>query len=192
MVNSVSGKRFKPGDCLYGHPIVCTNAVQYDHLCEVDLIQRSSLSCATDVYDARLSTIITPITTTQLAVSVLGPTVVVERCPGHEPRRYDVGTVILCTLRPGCQWQGRGWSFATPDHIVEHVVLNTSTIYLRLPPLNTTWPETVPPPVVEALKLQAFARIPPLETLSWHQTDIVPFPRRPVFLAPFLVGIIIS
>ena len=191
MVNSISGKRFKPGDCLYGHPIVCTNAVQYDRLCEVDLIQRSSLSCPTDVYAARLSTIVTPISMTQLAVSVLRPTVVIERCPGHEPRRYDVVTAFLCTLRPGCQWQGRGWSFATPDHIVERVVLNTSSVYLHLPPLNATWPETVPPPVVEALKLQAYARVPPLETLSWHQTAIVPFPRRPVFLAPFLVGVIL-
>ena len=70
-------------------------------------------------------------------------------------------------------------------------MLNTSSVYLRLPPLNATWPETVPPPVVEALKLQAFARVPPLETLSWHQNDSVPFPRRPVFLAPFLIGVLL-
>ena len=162
MVNSISGKRFIPGNCLYRHPIVCVNAVQYDHLCEIDLIQRSSLSCPTDVYTARLSTIVTPISLTQLAVSVLKPTIVIERCPSHEPRRYDVITALLCTLRPGCQWQGRGWSFATPDHISERVVLNATSVYLRLPPLNATWPETVPPPVVEALKLQAYVRIPPL------------------------------
>ena len=33
--------------------------------------------------------------------------------------------------------------------------------------------------------------IPPLETLSWHQNVSVPFPRRPVFLAPFLIGVLL-
>ena len=103
MVSTVTGKKFKPEDCVLGDPIVCPNGVQYDELCEFDLIQGSKLTCPVDIFPARHGTIVTHLTQTQLVVSALKPTLITERCPGQEPNRYKVHSTFIHTLRPKCQ-----------------------------------------------------------------------------------------
>ena len=187
MVSTVTGTKFKPTDCVLGDPIVCPNRVQYNELCEFDLIQGSKLTCPVDIFPARHDTIVTLLTQTQLVVSALRPTLITERCSAQEPTRYKVHSILIHTLRPKCQWNGDSWSYITPSHFIEEVAVNYSIKYLPLPPLNMTWPSTAPPPVVDALEFQASVRIAPLETLKWRkQSD-----PRPLYLPAIIPGALV-